>query len=318
MTHFSTALVTGCGGDIACSLARIARRASMFEKLIGCEVRADHSGLEIFDRCYTVPRATDEGYFERLAEVAQKERADLIIPASDHELGVFARAGKTSAFDGRPVLMASPNVVKIGLDKLATAEFLSMNGLPHPWTVDASLSEPIEYPCIFKPRQGQGGKGFRLLQSAEDLAAIPSKDGIFQQYLDQDEAEFTCGLYRTLRGEIRHIVFRRKLVGGLTGSGIVEADPRIDQFLRQLAEALDLRGSINVQLRMHQGKPLVFEINPRFSSTVWFRDRLGFRDFLWSVQELVGAPLDAWIEVQPGIRIARGFDEIILPDGVSL
>jgi carbamoylphosphate synthase large subunit len=34
---------------------------------------------------------------------------------------------------------------------------------------------------------------------------------------------------------------------------------------------------------VHEGKPYIFEINPRFSSTVFIRSELGFNDVAWSL-----------------------------------
>lgn len=311
MKYFKNALITGCGGDVACSLARIARRANLFERLIGCDLREEHDGLEFFDKCHVGTRADDSSYFDRLSEIVDAEDIELIIPASDAELNAFFKAGNCHTFLGRAVVMASPRAVSVGLDKLDTAEFLLQQGLPHPWTKDSSKDVPIEYPCIFKPRQGQGSKGFEQVVTKEALATINRSNGVFQQFLPGDDTEFTCGLYRTSKEEVRHISFRRRLSGGLTGSGTVESIPEITTFLESLAYSLELVGSINVQLRLHDGVPMVFEINPRFSSTVRFRDRLGFQDFVWSVQERAGFEPAPWTPTRPGTRIIRGMDEII-------
>lgn len=312
MAYFGTALITGCGGDVACSLARIARRAALFEHLIGYDIKPDHDGVEYFDGCHVAPRSDDPDYFERLLDIVKTRGVDLIIPATDMELAAFLAAGHTESFGSCKVLIASPCAVEVGLDKLSTARFLSNHGLPAPWTVDASQEDPVEIPCIFKPRRGQGSKGVVLVASIHDLSGIDRTDGIFQQYMPDDDAEFTCGLYRTRDGETRHISFRRRLAGGLTGTGIVETSPAISAFLEKAAVEMSLHGSVNFQFRLHDGEPLVFEINPRFSSTVRFRDRLGFRDFVWSVQELTSRPADPYVPVEPGIRIQRQL-ELISP-----
>jgi carbamoyl-phosphate synthase large subunit len=51
----------------------------------------------------------------------------------------------------------------------------------------------------------------------------------------------------------------------------------------KIAKKLELNGSINIQLRLHEGLPYIFEINPRFSSTVFIRSELGFNDVAWSL-----------------------------------
>ena len=55
-----------------------------------------------------------------------------------------------------------------------------------------------------------------------------------------------------------------------------------------IAKGLDLRGSMNIQLRLTDKGPRVFEINPRFSSTVLMRHRLGYTDVLWALDEAEG------------------------------
>ena len=48
---------------------------------------------------------------------------------------------------------------------------------------------------------------------------------------------------------------------------------------------LDLRGRMNVQLRLTDNGLRVFEISPRFSSAVLMRHRLGYTDLLWAIEE---------------------------------
>jgi carbamoyl-phosphate synthase large subunit len=45
---------------------------------------------------------------------------------------------------------------------------------------------------------------------------------------------------------------------------------------------------MNIQMRLTDKGPRVFEINPRFSSTVLMRHRLGFSDVLWAIDEAEG------------------------------
>ena len=53
---------------------------------------------------------------------------------------------------------------------------------------------------------------------------------------------------------------------------------------------------------------MIFEINPRFSSTVLMRNYLGFTDLLWSLQEKFGLKLTE-NKIQIG-RIISRYDEI--------
>ena len=56
----------------------------------------------------------------------------------------------------------------------------------------------------------------------------------------------------------------------------------------KIAEALNLFGAINIQLRMTPMGPRIFEINPRLSSTVLMRHLAGYTDVLWMLEEAAG------------------------------
>jgi len=74
---------------------------------------------------------------------------------------------------------------------------------------------------------------------------------------------------------------------------------------------LELIGAINVQLRMKDNEPYIFEINPRFSSTVGFRHRMGFQDFLWSIEHALGLQISDYTPPPIGTKIYRVGQEII-------
>ena len=81
----------------------------------------------------------------------------------------------------------------------------------------------------------------------------------------------------------------------------------------QIAESLDLFGSINIQLRLVEKEgPMVFEINPRFSSTVGMRHMIGFSDLIWSIEEqylkIAASPCpDFW----PDAKLGRIYQELL-------
>ena len=57
-----------------------------------------------------------------------------------------------------------------------------------------------------------------------------------------------------------------------------------DELAREsvdFAKKIDLFGSINVQLKITSKGPVIFEVNPRFSGTVYMRHLLGFDDLKW-------------------------------------
>jgi carbamoyl-phosphate synthase large subunit len=100
-------------------------------------------------------------------------------------------------------------------------------------------------------------------------------------------------------------------MGGFSGYGEVVIHAEIDKLLVSIANHLDLIGSINVQLRFNIKGPCVFEINPRFSSTVRFRDLMGFHDVIWSLEDLLEEEISSYSIVAAGKKFYKGFSEYI-------
>jgi carbamoyl-phosphate synthase large subunit len=311
---YDTILITGCGGDIGLALGTIAAESGAANRLIGCDIYAEHPGGAVFDVCELVPPADAADYFPRLNQLADRYQVDAIVPMSEAEIGRFAEAGFLESFSGRTVITANRLAVETGLDKLETYRALKRAGLPAPWTVAVDEGDPLSLPCIVKPRRGQGGKGLQRVEAASAVREIAKTHPgyIWQELILPDEPEYTCGLYRSRTGEIRTIIFARRLRGGVTYSAEVVENETIDALLRAIARAVDLAGAINVQLRVDAEGPKVFEINPRFSSTVGFRHQLGFSDFLWSLQERRGMALAPYVPPRPGIRIFRGTSLLVI------
>lgn len=312
---FKRILVTGCGGDIGLSLGEILKSTGIGEEIWGLDVNSNHAGLSIFNNCQTIEPSSSPGYLAQLSAFVKKQGIDLLIPASEPEQRRLFQQGAHESLENIPVIMANAQALDVGFDKLRTAEFLRQHGLPSPWTKPVSEGLPEEFPCIFKARTGSGSKSVIKVRDFDQALDLQRRQmgEIWQEYLSPDDQEYTCGLFRSRQGDLRAITFKRKLQGGLTGSGEVVEDKRISTVLEKLASSVDLRGSINVQLRLTEKGPIIFEINPRFSSTVGFRHRLGFRDLLWSIADRCGFELGNYKSPKTGTRFYRLAREVIFP-----
>ena len=82
------------------------------------------------DASFRAPHCLDEDFIPRLLEICQHENVELLVPTIDTELEVLAAAQDTFAAIGTRVHISSPEVVRIALDKAATARFLTCAGLP--------------------------------------------------------------------------------------------------------------------------------------------------------------------------------------------
>ena len=170
-----------------------------------------------------------------------------------------------------------------------------------------------QFPVIMKSRTGSGSSNVFLVTDDYTFNSIKNSnpDFIVQEFLNDDIGEFTCCVFRSNAGNTRSIILKRELIGGFTGFAEVTANKEITNLLHTIAEKIKLNGSINIQLRMTPKGPVVFEINPRFSSTVRFRDLLGFKDVQWSIEDSIGVPISHYEETSIGKKIYKGFNEFV-------
>lgn len=305
-------LVTSCGGDIGQSIGKILNKLSHHS--FGIDISDKNASQFIFNNFEVGLKVSHADYISNLEVYVKKNQIDIIIPISEPELRFYTKNYKgTPVIGGAKVLMANHFSRKIGFNKKETCLFLNKHNLPNPTLYDLSSSN-VSFPIIAKPNTGAGSANIFIVDDFEEFRFLKNKynDLIFQELLDGTEGEFTCCVYRAKSGETRTISFKRELTsGGYSGYGEVVEDDRIIILLEQMANLLKLEGSINIQLRIHNGVPVVFEINPRFSSTILFRDLLGFRDLQWSIQEALGEQLLEYTKPKAGTCFYKGYNEYI-------
>jgi len=307
---YSKILVTGCGGDLGIGIGRIIKMAGIANQVIGCDIKEYHAGLKIFDKCYKTDKPTKNGYIDTLMNIVKTEKIDVVIPCVEDEIRFLSE--KNLLLD-QLFLTANTKALSIGLDKLTTFNFLKAINIQPPWTKKVSDGYPEELPCIIKPRIGSGSRNISLAEE-DNVEYLKNKYGdyIWQEYLYPDNEEYTCAVYRCQNKDVRTLIIKRTLQGGFTSSGIIVENHEINKMLIKIAKNLDLQGSINVQMRITESGPKIFEINPRFSSTVVFRHLLGFEDLVWSLKEHREILLPSYIKPKEGTQFYRIPNEVIL------
>lgn len=315
---YKSILVSGASGDIGIGIGRILTSAN-FSMVYGCDINTDSWGLCVFKEVFQIVRADSTTYLKDLKSLIYDLEIDLFIPSSESEIKVLNEyPSSLEDLLGCQVLITNEETICISLDKLATSNFLKSNGLLYPWTIRSSDAAPKEFPCIYKPISGQGSKGLEIIKDVSRLSALDNKDGyIFQELLEPEEQEFTCGVFRSKSGETRVINIKRTLSGGFTGKGTVVENTEIVKYVTDIGEALNVRGSINMQLRYTSKGPILFEINPRISSTVVFRHKLGFTDLIWAIEDLSELPISPYTKPQNGTTFYRGLSEYFVNSTVG-
>lgn len=273
-------LITGVGGGVGQSVIK-ALQATNYG-LVGVDSEELATGLHSVPSAYKGCYATDNNFINRLLEISRLENCAMIFPGHDIELTPVSETVELFKAENILPIISSPEIIKICDDKLETSRFLSGHGFPVPETKRlADCTDLPQFPVVLKPQRGgararntffaRNAKEFDIFRSLVDV-----ENCVVQEYIEGDE--YTCGSI-TLDGKCHGvIVMRRILRDGDTYKAFVERNPRIETFVRDVVELLQPFGACNIQLRLRNGKPYLFEINARCSGTTAARALAGFNE----------------------------------------
>jgi len=282
-------LVTGAGALLGQGILRSLRMGDNNYCIISADPSELSTGHVLADISYLIPFANDSGYIERIEEIILREKIEYIFVGTDVELMLFAKNKKY--LEGKynvKVFVSSEKVVEISNDKKKTADFLENNGFPYPISTMTSDSLGIvklknlgEYPYIAKPADGARSKGLRMINNESELNEICSfkNNLVVQQYINENEGEFTTGCL-IVEGECKAVVSMvRDLRDGNTWRAYRNKETsKHDALIEEIANKLKADGAINFQYRIKNDKPVIFEINGRFSGTTPLRAVFGFNE----------------------------------------
>jgi len=287
----SIILISAIYGDIGCSAVRSLRKVA--KKIVGCDMKSYSPVSHLVDKFYKAPAATDTtNYMVFLREIIIREKVDFFLPVSESEIEILNTRRKELEDLGVQLLLNNQNIINIFLDKLRTVQYLEGLDIKIPRTMllrdyDGSYG----YPVIVKSRKSHGSKNLRKIIDLYDLEYISKKnDGslLIQECVGSDKEEYTTGVFSD-GNIVSSITFRRKLgFGSMSIEAILADEPAIDNIAQRIARDIELIGSINIQSRRVGNDFILFEINPRLSSTLLFRKKFGFDDAVWWLNVLLG------------------------------
>jgi carbamoyl-phosphate synthase large subunit len=279
-------LVTAAGGDISQAITRIIRRNYSDVFIAGSDVNLEPFAANLVDQFVVLPPAAHQEYMKELEWALKEFRIDLLIPVSEEEINKISNSSlKLTA----QVLIVANNVVETFSDKYKTYLFLSRFGDLAPRSLLEFDEKLLHFPCLVKPRFGRGSNNVHICHDKFEVEFYGSrvKDPVFQELLTPRDMEITCGVFRSASGHTQVIQLHRKLSGGRTSWANVIKDESVGALCNLIAQEIGLVGSVNIQLIITDLGPKVFEINPRYSSTVEMRDILGFKDLVWGINNLL-------------------------------
>jgi carbamoyl-phosphate synthase large subunit len=290
-------LVTAASRRVALvtSLQAALRRRVGGGQVVAADICGWSPAVHVADKARHVPRSDAPGYVEALLDICCTDDIGLLVPTIDDELELIARA--RHRFDAAGVQVAAPtaDTARLCRDKAATAAHLRRHGLPmaRTWTPATLDVHATRLPLFIKPRRGRGSVGAYKVRTREELRFFLSyvPDPVVQDYLDGPE--FTIDMFCDFVGQPLSVVPRERLVirSGVTDRGRTTRDPGLIDLAVRCAEVFEFRGAVNLQCRVVNGRPVLFEINPRFSGGIQLTIAAGADFADWLVRLALGERL---------------------------
>jgi len=282
-----TMLVTGIGAIIGYGIIKSLRQSGYLLRIIGMDIFQDAFGRHWCDDFEQAVRADDPHYVSFLRSLIKKYEIDLVIPGIEQDVSRIN--SEREQFKDLPAqfVINNPELIKISDDKWLTHKKLVDAGLPFIKSyIEGTferIAEEVGLPMILKPRRSYASRGICLIYSEGDYNYWKRKLGdnfMVQEFIGKDEEEFTAAAFAYGDGGCsKKIIFRRILSGeGATAKAVVVEDNGLDACVDELVRIFRPEGPTNFQFRLHKGKYLPLEINPRISSSTSLRTAFGFNE----------------------------------------
>ena len=250
---------------------RVLAETGLAGRVVVTDVNKLSPAIHAADCAYRVPLSTDPDYLDVIEALVVAERIDLLVPTIDDELPIFAEARDRFTRHGAFVAVSGGRTTEICNDKYEACRVLRSRGVAAAASyLPGELPRQPQFPLFIKPRFGRGSVGAFPVHSPLHLEFFVSyvTDPVLQEFLHGPE--FTIDVFCDTEGRAISVVPRQRVVirSGVIDRGCTSADPALMDLALQCVEAIPFIGPINIQCRVVDGRPTVFEINPRFSGGI--------------------------------------------------
>jgi carbamoyl-phosphate synthase large subunit len=317
-------LIAGiAGASLGTELAKCLNLTARYE-VFGCDIsRFAYGHYSGFKETFLVDHSS---YVDSVLDLCKKRRFGFVIPGADEPSRLLGRAQPRFAEDGIQVVCNSPQLVERFSNKATTFETLTALHLPIPRTVLVKSEKDVQamsFPCVVKPATMTGGSSLVFHASDADEALLYvrfiTKEGrpvILQEFLPERDGEFTVGVLSYPDGSLATSIalrrmFEHKLAVLNTSNfgvistgyseGLIDVFPEVCAQAEAISRAVGSTGPLNIQGRIRNGTFVPFEINPRFSASVYLRAMAGVNEVDIYLQHLISG------EVQPPQRLRVGY-----------
>ena len=278
--------------DYSCVHACFALSEAGYETImINCNPETVSTDYDTSDRLYFEPLTLED-----VLEVFQAEAAVGPVLGVITQLGGQTPLGLAAglAKEGVPIIGTSVSAIHKAEDRGEFGEVLKKTGLNAPafgtafsYLEAKEVADSIGYPVLVRPSFVLGGRGMEIVYDEDSLHGFiekateinPDHPVLIDRFLDSaieiDVDALFDGETVYLAGIMEHI----EEAGVHSGDSACVIPPQsisesmVKEILattEKLARAIDVRGLLNVQYAISEGKLFVIEANPRASRTVPF------------------------------------------------
>jgi carbamoyl-phosphate synthase large subunit len=274
--------------DYSCVHGILSAREAGYEAImLNCNPETVSTDFDMADKLYFEPV-----YWEHLWELIEHEKPE----------GVVVQLGGQTALKlaeklhekGIKIIGTSFDDMDVAEDRGRFSDLLAELDIPYPkYGVALNADEAIKianevgYPVLVRPSYVLGGQGMVIVINDEELETavvkllgnLPGNRVLIDHFLDRaEEAESDC----ISDGENTHVI---GIMEHIEPAGIHSGDSsavlppfslsenaiqQIETYTKRLAEALNIKGLLNIQFAIKDDKVYVIEANPRASRTVPF------------------------------------------------
>lgn len=274
--------------DYCCVHGLLAIKECGYEAImVNCNPETVSTDFDMADKLYFEPV-----FWEHIWEIIEHEKPE----------GVIVQLGGQTALKlseklhkkGIKIIGTSYDNMDIAEDRGRFSDMLKDLGIPYPnygtaFTVEDAIevAKEVGYPVLVRPSYVLGGQRMRIVINDEDLEKavvsllkhLPDNKILIDHFLDRcQEAEIDA----IFDGENFHVM---GVMEHIEPAGIHSGDSNavlpafnltplevtsMEYAAEKIARALNIRGLINIQFAIKEGKVFVIEANPRASRTTPF------------------------------------------------
>lgn len=309
------------------SLAALAIIRSLGEK--GFEVHAGEefgNNVSFFSRyakkkeIYPSPKGDPDGFIDRMLELSEKERYDLIIPVRD-DTTMLLSANQDRFSEYTRTFLSDHGSIQRLQDKGETIKLAMKCGVPVPETYfpedtdTGDIKRNAKYPVLVRPRISSGARGIKYVRTqdefdeAYDLVKRDYGEPIIQEYVSHEGGHYSIGtLFDKGSNPVAIHVYKETKQYPINGGPAVNAvsvkkESWVDGMLEILRE-LHWVGPAHMDVLYDPDSECyrLLEVNPRFWMSVNLSIKSGV-DFPHLLYKLaMGEEIDLLQDYQAGLK----------------